>query len=359
MSSINNATYITELESQAEDGSTEKSLESQKQPDESLSQLLNTLHDKSNNLPVPYEFNRAVSVSGMFSDKYQATYSEENYEKSSRELAMVMLGLVVFVFLCIIGWGVSKEINFLNGGDFVYNTGLIGGILMLLTFVHSFVKRSLYLGKLINSTYSYYFHVICGACGALLIVMHSNFDFRSINSSVAVASMAVVIIAGAMGRYLYTQFTLSLHRLYLEIKEFEPELYANISVYNSSAAERVRERLSKFALRIFKQPSNIFSYLIRCFTLVLYATYTYLISMFGISRLVRKASKSGDIEKQNVKKIKTAHKQELRSYIYLITMMGGINLLEQVFRHWRVLHVPFLYMLAVTAIVHVVVVHMY
>jgi len=321
--------------------------------------LVNTLQEKLNSLPVLYDFNRVVSASHLLSHRFQLPYSQESYEKTRRELSTIMLGTIVFIFTSIVTWGMSTEINFLNGGDFIYNTGLIGGILMLMTLVHSLIKRFSVFNSLLSTTHSYYFHVFCGAIGALFIVVHSSFDFRSINSSVAMVSMMLILVAGAFGRYLYTYFTLSLHKLYVEVSKTEQALFFNISKYNCNTAKQVRAKLSKIAFRSLSPSKNATTYLARAFTSAPYALYIYISSLLDIFRIVDSATVLGDFEKEEIKKIKISHEKEIRQYVYNVTKMGYLNLFEQVFRNWRVLHVPFLYILTLTAIVHVIVVHMY
>ena len=360
MSNINSATYFSDVQQELdEQDQPAKSLVPVQQKEQPLLHLVSRMQENSRSLPVPYDFNSITSVSRLFASRFQNVYSIENYEKSRRELAIIMLGLVGFIMLSIVFWGVSKEINYLNGGGFIYNSGIVGGVLMLLTFIHSLVKRSTFVNRFISSTHSYYFHVVCGAVGALVIIVHSSFDFRSINSSVAFFSMLMIIVAGALGRYLYTQFTLSSHKLYEELKTIEPVLFASISAYNCRASERMRERLSRIALYNTRQPGNVLSYLFKTLTVIQRAIFALVASKYDLFWSIRKTSILSDLGKADIRNIKKAHKREIRNYIFKLTKMGYLNLLEQLFRHWRVLHVPFLYILTITALVHVVVVHMY
>ena len=315
--------------------------------------------EKKQNLPAIPGSGNVVSASQLLSKRFAVSYSTENYEKSVRELSMVMIGIVSFILISFIGWKVSREINFVNGGDFIYNTGLIGGILMLLTLPYSIIKRISFLSRRSSSTHSYYMHIACGGIGALLIVIHSSFDFRSINSSVAIIAMVLILISGALGRYLYTHFSLLLHRMYIDVKSTEPEFYNSFSVYNCSSTTTLTQRLSNFVQYSFNQPSNFFEFLVRCFSVTPRGLYTYVVSSLDIYKIIRSASKSDQIEKQKVKETRKNHKNELREYIIKITKMGYLNLLEQLVKHWRMLHVPFLYILFITSIVHVLVVHMY
>ena len=314
---------------------------------------------EKNKLPATVDFENLTSASQLLARKFTVSYSPENYEKSIRELSYIMLGLVGFILFSFIGWKVSQEINFTNGGDFIYNTGLIGGILMLLTLPYSAAKRITYLSRRLTSSHSYYMHIVCGGIGALLIMVHSSFDFRSINSSVAVAAMLLIIIAGALGRYLYTHFTMLLHRLYMDVKSTEADLYESFAFYKCEMANQLTHRLSDYVQYSFSQPRNFIGFFVRCFSVIMRGVYTYMVSSFDLYKIIRRASKQDNLNKQQTKLARKVHKRDLRDYIFKITKMGYLNLLEQMFRNWRVLHVPLLYILFSTSIVHVVVVHMY
>jgi len=321
--------------------------------------LVNTLQEKFRSLPVIYDSDHAVSASALLSQRFVVPYSEDNYQKSRRELSAIMLGAVLFIFVSIISWGLSTEINFLNGGEFVYNTGLIGGVLMLLTLIHSIIKRITFISRFFSTARSYYFHVICGSLGALFIVIHSSFDFRSINSSVAIVCMMLILLAGAFGRYMYTQFTLSLHRLYLQVKEIESDLFKSILTYRCNTAKGVREQLSALVTRNLIMPKSFFSGLWKGISSPIFSLYVYITSLRDLYKIINSATTLGDFESDEIRKVKQTHRRELGIYIFKVTQMGMLNMLEQVFRYWRILHVPFLYILVLTSVVHVIVVHMY
>jgi len=374
MSNINNVADISDIESETgpEDeiiNTENKSMVPATESGQPLLRLVNTLQNKfkslpaiinsRNKLPAELDSSNMAVASKMLSHKFTTAYSEESYEKSVRELSIITLGIIGFIFVSVVGWKVTREINFINGGDFIYNTGLMGGILMLLTLIYSIIKRVGYLSRRLSSTQSYYFHIICGGTGALLIVIHSSFDFRSINSNVAMFSMLFIIISGALGRYLYTQFTLLLHRLYLKVNQTEQAMYNNIAYYNCNAAKQVNTKLSQFAQHSFKQPENIPEVMGRYFSIISLAIYTYTVSIRDIYKIIKSASVLGDMKKDEIRRVKKEHRRQIGNYILDVSTMGYLNLLERVFKHWRVLHVPFLYILFLTSIAHVIVVHMY
>lgn len=368
MSNINNASNISDIETDLETPEN-KSLVPARESAQPLLRLVNNLQDKfkslpavinsKSKLPATFDFDSMPNASQLLANRFTMSYSDESYEKSVRELSIITLGIIGFIFVSIVGWKVSREINFINGGNFIYNTGLIGGILMLLTLLYSIIKRIGFLSRKVSSSRSYYFHIICGGTGALLIMIHSSFDFRSINSNVAMFSMLLILISGALGRYLYTQFSLLLHRLYLKVKDSEPGIYKRISYYNCNAAKEITSNLSNFTNYSFNKPKNAASFIVRNISIGYLALHTYIRTMREIYRIINSASILGDFSKAEARLIKKTHKKEIGSYIADITKMGYLSLLEQLFRHWRILHVPFLYILFLTSIAHVVVVHMY
>ncbi len=314
---------------------------------------------RTDNLPVVYEFKNIISASQVLADKYPVDYDADNYEKSLRELYYVMLGTGVFAFLVYIGWAALKEINFTETGEFVYNAGLVGGILMLVALFYSAFKRLPSMRRLISADAWYYMHIGCGATGAYLIILHSSFDFRSINASVSLFSMLFVIISGALGRYLLTLSSIKLHKQYSEIKQLEPYLFTSISQYEGKKADRVRKRLSNFAMRCLNPPKGASRFLSRMIALPYHGMYNYLTSARDLKVIIRKSPKFSKISKSKRKVIKKIQRQDLRQYVFHVIHMGYMSLLEHLLRNWRILHIPLLYILTITALVHVVVVHMY
>lgn len=315
--------------------------------------------DDSKNLPVVFDFNNSVSASRLLEKKFPIEFVPENYRKSRREVRYMLAGFAAFLLLTFFGWAAFSGINYLEGGNFVYNTGLIGGILMLVAILYSAYKRVTLLRRFVSMDVWYYTHISCGAVGALLIVIHSSFNLKSINSSVAFIAMLFVIFSGALGRYLYTQFSLILHKRYSNIKEQEPALFEMIAKYKCNTANGIRKRLSKFALYCLKQPTDIPHYLQRFASILWYGAFLYFNCARDLQRIIDGIGILADLNRQELNELKRDQMRQLRQYVLSIIHMGYVSLLEQLFGNWRVLHVPMLYLLVITAVSHVVVVHMY
>jgi hypothetical protein len=316
--------------------------------------------DKTN-LPTPYKKKDVgvVGASQILSHKYPPQYSSKNYQKALAELKFMLIGMGTFMFLVFLGWAIVLETNFTEDGEFVYNVGLIGGSLMLVALLYVFFKRVKYLRRLVTTNVSYYIHICCGATGAYLVFLHSLFDLRSINASVALVTTAFIIISGALGRYLFTLSTIVLHRQYIEIKDTEQSLFDLLDKYDHDKSLRIRVRMAKFALRCFRKPESRLVYCGRWLSIIYYGIYYYLASKSDMKDIAKKMSAIPILTRKDAKVLKRYQNKKLRQYAFQIIKMGYVNLIEQVLLHWRILHIPALYLLVLTGISHVVVVHMY
>jgi len=314
---------------------------------------------KNKKLPVLYRAKKYVTASHLLAHKYPSTYTPENYKNAIGELQYVLKGIGIFLLLVYIGWAAIPSTNFLQGGSFVYNTGLIGGILMLVTLFYSLLKRIRYIRRLVGTDTWYILHIGTGAAGAYLIVLHSSFNLSSINSSVAFITMLLIITSGALGRYLFTLSSILLHKQYAEIRNSEPDLFNMIQRYDCQRAFIIRRRLSKFALHCFRTPKDVREFFMRWVTVPYYGAYFYILSSSDLDKIITSIEILANLDDPNIKHLKRKQIRTLRRYIFHIVKMGYNNLIENTLRHWRVLHIPFLYILAITSVAHVVAVHMY
>ena len=118
-----------------------------------------------NNAPVAFQQFDIDSASQMLAHKYPTEYVAENYQKALQELYYVLLGVGAFLFLVYLGWAMVQKVNYLAGGKFVYNAGLIGGILMLVALLYSVLKRVRFFRRYTTSDTWYYLHIASGSLG--------------------------------------------------------------------------------------------------------------------------------------------------------------------------------------------------
>jgi hypothetical protein len=253
-------------------------------------------------------------------------------------------------------WG---DINFQQGIDFHYNVGLIGGIMMLVVLLYAFRKRVRFMKKLGSIESWYYFHLLGGVLGPILIVFHSNFSMKSYNATVAFVAMALVVISGIFGRYIYTRIGYGLHRKLVAIKETESMLIEALRSHQSEAVEVIERRLSKFALASLAGPRSILRLPIRFIAIRTSAASCYVRASEDLTFLLRNHAQADSWTIDQYKSNLSEEKRLLRDHINAVVDIARVHLFERVLVKWRVLHIPLLYILLITGLVHVLAVHMY
>lgn len=126
---------------------------------------------------------------------------------------MVVLLLLVAAVLLWRGWGfyglslddrvVHPEYRKLRpAGELGHGYGIFGTFLILTNLLYLARRRfaSLSLGSMRTWLDV---HVFTGLCGAMFITFHSAFQMRSAVATATVVSLAVVVVTGLLGRYLY------------------------------------------------------------------------------------------------------------------------------------------------------------
>jgi hypothetical protein len=64
-------------------------------------------------------------------------------------------------------------------------------------------------------------------------------------------------------------------------------------------------------------------------------------------------------ERAKLRRRLTAASQMIRDYLQLARDAAQFGTYERMFAWWHILHVPFVFMLAISGVVHVIAVHMY
>ena len=300
-----------------------------------------------------------IGASALLASKYPAHINEEKDKKSRNESRIVFVIVAIISALVGYGWMQWGDINFQQGADFHYNTGLIGGIMMLIILVYALRKRMKIMRNVGNIESWYYFHLLGGILGPILIVFHSNFSLKSTNATVAFVAMGLVVLSGIVGRYIYTRIGYGLHRKLLSIKETEKELIDALHVHQSEAVEVIERRLSKLALASLATPKTILKLPLRFVTIRTSAAACYVRASEDLTLLLRTRAQEDGWNMEEYKTRLSEEKRLLRDHINAVVEIARVHLFERLFVRWRILHIPLLYILLITGLFHVLAVHMY
>lgn len=258
-------------------------------------------------------------------------------------------------------WGFSRLGLFEAGDEVGYNLGLAGGILMLLLFTYPLRKYVRGLHRLGKVKWWFVAHMVLGITGPLLILVHSTFRVGSLNAAVAMYSMLIVAGSGIVGRFLYMRVHRSLNGERISLRQLQVRAGFDQTEARSrlAFAPAVERRLLDFEQRVSQARPGALGILSRVFVLPLQQRATYRACVPGLRAPLREiAAQRGWSEAETARRDRLARKL-VRRYLAAVVRVAQYDAYARLFALWHVAHVPFLYLLVVSAVVHVVAVHAY
>ena len=297
-----------------------------------------------------------VSAVAILKQKYPGQFNQSKNEASrvsSRKFYIVSSIIVVLVSSAWLQWG---QFSVIADYSFIYNTGLVGGILMLLALTYSLRKRLAVFRNAGRVETWYYVHLCAGVCGPLLIIFHSTFAIKSVNSLIAVIVMAMIVCSGALGRFLFTRLSFTMHSKLERIDREEAQLFDTLVKYDS---ELIRKHLSRLTLTCLTQPKTVFHIPYAYLLVRAQAAACYVAVGDQISQVLTEVAKRSRWDEQTLRVTVHGEKYYLRQYIKTLMDVSIVRSCEQLLSKWRWFHAPLMYLLLLCALAHVWVVHAY
>jgi Fe-S-cluster-containing hydrogenase component 2 len=157
---------------------------------------------------------------------------------------------------------ILEKVTFRAGDDLAVLCGFIGTGLMLIAAIYPIFRRIGFFRWLASNTMWFDFHMMAGWVGPMFIGLHSTL---SLDSWVAAAfwSMIIVVVSGAIGRYLYT--TIPIVSSGNELEELDHERhFSRFRQGNPVAMSELEQEIAKHrarADRTAKRASLLYSLL--------------------------------------------------------------------------------------------------
>jgi hypothetical protein len=291
--------------------------------------------------------------------------SLEGEAESSREKVLrgvwrvsitLLVGMVVFL-----AWLVRTGELYDVESDFAYYIGLTGGLLMLSLLLYPLRKRIAALDRLGKMEHWFKFHMVAGIVGPLLVLFHSTFRTGSLNGAAAFYSMLLVAFSGIVGRFIYRHIHRGLYGKKLTLED--------VSVQVTECADHVRSvyalqpdiepRLKAFHDAAFDQSGSSLGRAWRFVTLHWKSRrLAKRVRADAKKALVKQFKKVGGGRREVIMNYRLAREQ-IDRYLDSIVMASQLSVWEKLFSFWHIVHIPFLYLLVFSGVVHVVAVHMY
>jgi hypothetical protein len=248
--------------------------------------------------------------------------------------------------LAWIGWNAALG-AFTPQHGFGYALGIVGGSAMAVLLLYPLPKRVRRLRNWLPMKYWFAMHMVCGIAGPLLVVFHSTFRLRSLNATVAMISMILVALSGVVGRFIYRRVHQGMDGAQAALKERREALARELERVEATGQRLpdLRLEIDRFAALATLQPSTWHAQVLRFVGLG-----------FRRARAQRRIARAlGRVQGAEPGSLESASRHTLLAMQRAAQFVAYERLLSL----WRIVHVPLVFMLVISAVVHVVAVHAY
>lgn len=258
----------------------------------------------------------------------------------------------IALFTISLGWTVAHGDYYHPGRGLGYNLGLAGGLMILTLLLYSARKHSSLMQKLGKLKYWFRIHMMLGVLGPILVVFHTHFKLGSINASIAFYCMLLVAGSGVIGRFVYTKIHKGLYGSKATLKDVRSSLEGDKEnvITKLDKYPKVLIWMHDFEKEALEEKRNFFQ-----------GAWHFI--SFDVRRilLVRRCSHYiySHVKVKNKQKYVKQIEKFISFYLIQVQTVAQFKKFEQIFSAWHVLHIPLMFMLLITAIFHVIWVHMY
>jgi len=270
----------------------------------------------------------------------------------------VYITLTVLIWLT---WQVSRMDLFKAGDDVGYWIGVAGGVMMLLLFSYPLRKHFRFAHGWGKVKWWFWFHMVLGVGGPLLILMHSTFRIGSLNAGVALYSMLIVAGSGVVGRFIFARINRGLQGEQTDFNALQRKAGLDQEEVRSrlAFAPAVEQRLKDFEYQELQAPGNVFTPLRRVVWLPIKQWRVYRKCVADLHGPIRKLAAHGQWSEADLTRREAQCRKLVRRYTNAVVRVAQYTAYARLFSLWHVAHIPFVYLLILSAIVHVVAVHAY
>jgi hypothetical protein len=260
-----------------------------------------------------------------------------------------------------VGW-LLRDYGFINPEEGLgYWLGIVGGTMMLLLLLYPLRKRIKMLRFLGSTNHWFRAHMILGLLGPLLVLYHSNFQLGSFNSRVALYCMLLVAGSGIVGRHIYAHIHRGLYGRKSNLVELRDDLTRSLENSHGLAMLLPDLTAKLEALAAEVQGCTITGTMSTGASLKWsFKQYSVWLSLWLSARreLKVRAAESTTVAR-DYRRLRKASSAYVRKFVQLTGRVAQFTLYEKLFSLWHVLHLPIFFMMVISALLHVLAVHMY
>ena len=272
--------------------------------------------------------------------------------------------VIVFAiaWLILVGWGWSiRNEDYISASSGLgYYLGMTGGSMILLLLTYSIRKRFKPLRNVLHLRYWFRTHMILGVLGPTCILFHCRFNFGSPNSTVALICLLTVASSGLIGRFLYNRIHAGVHGEKIKLVQIRrdfsilKENLLTLAVKDKQKA-RVEQIFEAMEELISEQKNATFRAMIRSRKRASVISK----SLAALIQSIELYHEEHDENKKELEKAREEIHNASDAMFAILKKLPGLHLFERLFSLWHVVHLPIMGLMIITAITHVIVVHMY
>jgi hypothetical protein len=280
--------------------------------------------------------------------------------RRARQVSDLWLYLTLVVATVAV-WRFSRSGLYTAGSDAGYWMGVAGGVMMVLLFAYPLRKRWQTLARFGRAKWWFVVHMVLGIGGPLMVLAHSTFRVGSLNAAVALFSMLLVSGSGVAGRFLY----LRIHRGLGGERHTLASLRDSLGLA-AGPADSLQHMAPQTAQRLLDFEQHHAS--------ALGAGRLPLLKVLALSWTARRlrqrcatevdghlatlAGQAGWGRDEQRQRSRVA-RRAVADFIHAVLRVAQFSLVDRLFSLWHVVHIPFVYVMVLCAIAHVVAVHAY
>lgn len=276
-----------------------------------------------------------------------------------RGLALRAGAVAVLTLLAYAGWTVHmhKGALYSSAKGLGYALGLVGGSLMLGLLLYPLRKRLRFMHGWGGLKHWFRFHMAGGIAGPLLVLFHSTFRVGSFNAAVAMVCMLLVVASGLIGRFIYRRIHHGLYGSHATLKDLEQALAQEFEALSPllSRMPLVKQEVERYAALVSHRPEGRTARALHFLSLGAKRAIT-------ARKLRRTLAAYAAVQPDPLVASHANLDNLLRTIddtLQAVQRRAQFSTYERLFSLWHVIHIPFLCMLVITALVHVVAVHIY
>lgn len=285
---------------------------------------------------------------------------KERYLAHAHRIFVLLLA-VGWLALVSWGWSVRDEDYISASSGLGYYLGMSGGCMILLLLTYSLRKRVRALSNWFHLRYWFRLHMMLGVLAPTAILFHARFTMGSaVNSTVALVCLLTVATSGLIGRFLYNRVHAGVYGEKIKLVQVRRDFQTlHQAVLDLAVTEKQKERTEA----VFDALEELIGGLDT-------ATFAALVRNRRRARVIAQSLRT------LLKAIEDYHEEHPEAHeelsktradihncadimLAILNKLPGLHLFERLFALWHVVHLPIFGLMIITAITHVIVVHMY